>query len=183
MARQPSVDPAWQHLAGLLVERRVQLAPRYRNRRAFCNEKDLDYRVVSDIENARRDNFSGPMLTALEVAYDIAEGGIRRALDDPSLKALPERTKGPARTAAPPAARERGDVFIPDHIPYEDLEPWEQVIWSAPLPVEERQAAIYFLHLVRGDLAGEGDNLAALMATLRAITTMDDPAPASGRRR
>lgn len=180
MARQSSVDPAWRNLARLLVERRVQLAPRFHNRRAFCDEKHLDYRVVSDIETARRDNFGAPMLTALEVGYEIAEGGIRQALKDPATEVLPERSKHrtpAAPSAAPSVDRERGGVFIPENVPYEDLDPWEQAIWSAPqLTVEERESAIYFLHLVRGDLAGEGENLSALLATLRAIIPADDTA-------
>jgi hypothetical protein len=184
MARQTSVDPAWQRLAGLLVERRVQLAPRYRNRRVFCEEKDLDYRVVSDIESARRDNFSGVMLTALEVGYEITEGGIRKFLEDPSLEELPERGKGRVFVGpvAPHVDRRRDGVDVPAHVPFEDLEPWEQAIWSAPdLPADQRAAAIYFLHLVRGDLEGEGDTLAALFATLQAIIPQD--ATSSGRRR
>lgn len=186
MARQTSVDPAWQRLAGLLVDRRVQLAPRYRNRRVFCEEKDLDYRVVSDIESARRDNFSGVMLTALEVGYEIAEGGIRKFLDDPGLEELPERSTG--RTFVGPVTphidRARRDVFIPDEVPFEDLPEWEKAIWSAPqLSPEERQAAIYFLQLARGELAGEGDTLAALLATLQAIIPQGDAKSTSDRRR
>lgn len=78
-SRRP--DPAWQRLADLLVMRRVELDPRYRNRRTFCEEKQLDYRVISDIESARRTNFSQPMLTAIEVAYGWASGSIQRVLD------------------------------------------------------------------------------------------------------
>jgi hypothetical protein len=173
MAHQPRVDPAWQRLAHLLIDRRVQLAPRYRNRRVFCDEKNLDYRVVSDIETARRDNFSGPMLTALEVAYDIAEGGIRRAIDTPDLDALPERPKDRTLTNRAPldAGRDQADVFIPGYVPYEDLPPWEKAIWSAPqLTVDEREAAIYFLQLLRGELLEEGEAMAALVSTLQAIT-------------
>jgi hypothetical protein len=186
MARQANTDPAWHNLGALLTDRRVQLAPRYRNRRVFCEEKNLDYRVVSDIESARRSNFSAPMLTAIEVAYEIAEGGIRKAIEDPDLEKLPERGKGRAVVGpvAPHIDRERDDVYIPPRVPFKDLFPWEQAIWAAPgLSVEEREAAVYFLHLVRGDLVGEGDTLTALLATLRAIIPEGDPALASGERR
>ena len=98
MARQPRVSPAWQNLANLLIQRRVQLNPSYRTRRVFCEEKKIDYRVISDIESARRDNFSGPMIAAIEIAYDIAEGSIEMALKDPNLKELPPRTD--ARSSA-----------------------------------------------------------------------------------
>lgn len=150
MARQPRVDPAWQNLAGLLVNRRVRLDPRYRNRRVFCAEKQLEYRVISDIEGARRDNFSGPMLTAIEVAYEIADGAIQQALASPDLTELPPRgdshVAGAGHSEAPPAP-------VPTHVSLPDLEPWERHIWLAPdLTNAEKQVAILLIRLRRGTL-------------------------------
>lgn len=145
MERSPRVSEAWQHLAQLLVQRRVELDHRFRNRRAFCDEKKIEYRVISDIEGARRDNFGGPMITAIEVAYEIAEGSIRLALDNPHIEKLPEKTGD-----APQA------VIVPDGVRLVDLAPWEQHIWLTPgLSVQEREMAIYLIRVARRDLAPE----------------------------
>lgn len=145
MARQPRVGPAWQNLAGLLVNRRIQLDPRYRNRRAFCDDKRLDYRVVSDIEGARRDNFSAPMLTAIEVAYELAAGAIQQALRDPTLPELPPRDR--------PQPHIRQEVAVPADVSLSDLKPWEQHIWLAPgLTTPEKEVAILLIRLRRGVL-------------------------------
>ncbi len=156
MARQPRVDPAWQNLAGLLVNRRIALDPRYRNRRIFCDEKRLEYRVISDIEGARRDNFSGPMLTAIEVAYDIADGAIKHALTDPALKELPVRV--------------RSASDVPADVSLADLEPWEQSIWvNRHLTEEEKQAAILLIRLHRGTLQDDTEALLHLSSAVNEV--------------
>ncbi|MGI5414297.1 hypothetical protein [Actinomadura luteofluorescens] len=150
------MDPAWQNLAGLLKTRRVQLDVRYKNRRAFCDAKNLDYRVVSDIEGARRDNFSGPMLTALEVAYEIADGGIEQALADPDLKELPGRDTHPLR--------------VPSDVSLRDLEPWERSIWLNPhLTDKEKEGAILLIRLQRGILKDDTEGLLRLSRALNQV--------------
>ena len=184
MARQPRVDPAWQNLAGLLIHRRVQLDPRYRNRRTFCDEKQIEYRVVSDIEGARRSNFSAPMLTALEVAYDIPDGGIKQALTDPTLKELPRRNTSPTspRRASPHASNT--SLYIPADVHLADLEPWEQHIWRTPdLTANERRGLIRFGRLQLGMITDDVESLLLLSDTLsQAIARhlaarQDPPAP------
>ena len=69
---------AWQRLGDLLVTRRVELDARYRNRREFAREVQMDYRVIYDIEVARRSNFGTSTLRGLELAYQLPTG----ALDD-----------------------------------------------------------------------------------------------------
>lgn len=71
-------DPAWQRLGEMLIKRRVDIDARYRNRRIFCADTDTDYRVISDIESARRTNFSQPMISHLETAYRLKAGNIKR---------------------------------------------------------------------------------------------------------
>jgi hypothetical protein len=152
MTRQPRVGPAWENLARLLVNRRVQLAPRYRNRRVFCEDKQLDYRVVSDIEGARRANFSAPMLTAIEVAYDLADGAIQQALTDPDITELPIRAQPPAADNHP-----RPTAKVPAHVSLDDLEPWEQGIWLIPdLSDTEKESTILLVRLRRGTIDDEG---------------------------
>jgi hypothetical protein len=86
MAPRPDPDPPWRRLGELLIKRRVDIDHRYRNRRTFCDETRTDYRVVSDIEGARRANFSQPMISHLEGAYRLRSGNIQRILDDGDLE-------------------------------------------------------------------------------------------------
>lgn len=85
---------AWRRLGRLLIERRVQLDPDYRSRTTFAERVRLDYRVLFDIEKAKRTNFKDETLAAIEVAYRIASGSIRQALEDPSLSEFPHRLGG-----------------------------------------------------------------------------------------
>lgn len=125
MGDQPRLGPAWQHLGDLLIKRRINLDPRYRNRRVFCEEKKIEYRVISDIEGARRSNFSGPMITAIEVAYEIADGAISAVIQDPALTELPERRD--VRSAAAVQARTHTpepSVSFPPGVKPGDLPRW-----------------------------------------------------------
>lgn len=71
---------AWKRLGNLLVARRIDLNVTYRNRRAFAADTNLDYRVLYDIERARRDNYTDSTLAAIEKAYKWAPGSIQRVL-------------------------------------------------------------------------------------------------------
>ncbi|MGV2384858.1 MAG UNVERIFIED_CONTAM: hypothetical protein LOD86_06255 [Thermobifida fusca] len=156
MTRQP-IDPAWQRLADLLVKRRVSLDPKYKSRRAFCEAKDIDYRVISDLEKARRDNFSPPMITAIEVAYEIADGAIQQALADPAITELPPRR----RTVVVDPLTEP---------PLPDLEPWERHIWANPhLSDSDKEIAILIIRLKRGDLDDDTKGLLRLTRTLNRV--------------
>ena len=78
MADHDGDDSArWQLLGTRLKQRRAVLDPRWRNRRAFAEDNGVDYRLVYDIEEARRANFGVPALTALEVSYRLAPGSFR----------------------------------------------------------------------------------------------------------
>lgn len=138
MAHQP-VDPAWKHLGALLTRRRVELDPRYTNRRVFCEEKEIDYRVISDIEGGRRDNYSGVMITAIEVAYQLTPGSIDEILVDPRITEFRHRTgTGTLNLPLEPPA-----VDIPPGVSLQDVEDWERAIWLVPgLSAEERGLAI-----------------------------------------
>ena len=72
---------AWTRLGQLLVERRIDLNPRYKNRRTFCEERGVDYKVVSDIETTKRTNFGRDTIAHLEVGYEVKAGGIQAVLD------------------------------------------------------------------------------------------------------
>lgn len=80
---------------------------------------------------------------------------------------------GPARLDGDP----RPEVHVPSYVPLEDLG-WERNIWLTPqLTVAEREAAVYFLQLVRGDLVGEGDRVKAILTTLQAIVGKSAASP------
>lgn len=72
-------DP-WVTLGSLLLARRAQIDPRYTNRRLFCEETGLDYRVVYDIEKNKRQNYGPAVLAAIERGYRWAPGSIEAVL-------------------------------------------------------------------------------------------------------
>lgn len=71
------------------MRRRIELDPRYRNRRLFTAERSVEYRIVNDIEKGRRDNFEPQTIAALEAAYDLAPGSIGRAYQGGELQPAP----------------------------------------------------------------------------------------------
>jgi hypothetical protein len=75
-----AADPRWVHLGTLLVRRRVEMNPRFRNRRTFAAERKIEYRYVSDIERAARSNFEAQTIAQFEIAYDLPAGAIERAI-------------------------------------------------------------------------------------------------------
>jgi hypothetical protein len=71
---------AWARLGGLLEQRRVQMRPAWKNLALFTRERDIDWRLAWDLENARRTNYRRPTLRAAEVAYGWAPGSIDAVL-------------------------------------------------------------------------------------------------------
>lgn len=80
--------PDWKRLGEQLMRRRIETDPRYSNRQLFTDERGLNYRTVSDIENGRRDNYEDQTLAAIEIAYRLAPGSIRRSLASGALEPL-----------------------------------------------------------------------------------------------
>jgi hypothetical protein len=70
----------WEDLGALLVQRRTALNPRWHNRTAFAEATGLSYRLVYDVEEARRTNFGNSALAAIEAAYRLEPGTIGRFL-------------------------------------------------------------------------------------------------------
>src|SRR6202041_1099797 len=72
---------AWERLGEMLVRRRLELDPRYRNRRTFARERDPRlYRLFSDIELGRRPSYKPASLAAIERAYELGPGAGGRFL-------------------------------------------------------------------------------------------------------
>lgn len=72
---------AWQRLGDLLVARRIELNPRWRNRTRFAEEVGLHWRMLFDIEKAKRQSFPDETLMAIEVAYRWQYGSIEAVLN------------------------------------------------------------------------------------------------------
>jgi hypothetical protein len=92
----------WQRLGALLIQRRTQLSPRFHNRGAFCEATGLKYRLIYDIEEARRTNFGSSTLAAIEAAYRLAPGAIGRYLAGGGVREILPDAAPPAPAPAPP---------------------------------------------------------------------------------
>jgi hypothetical protein len=90
---------SWERLGELLVHRRVEIDLRYRNRQLFADERGLNWRLLYDIERAKRTNFEPETKAAIEVAYMLAPGSVDRVLAGGELE--------PQSAPDPAAPRER----------------------------------------------------------------------------
>jgi hypothetical protein len=109
---------AWARLGKLLTERRARLDPRYMNRRLFASERGLDYRLVSDIEKARRQTFEGSTLAAIEAAYQLQPGAIGRFLAGGGLEETDVVLVAAPVTAPAPAPHRIPWLYDPAIEPY-----------------------------------------------------------------
>jgi hypothetical protein len=97
-------DSARERLGSLLIRRRHELDPRYRNREFFAKETGVHWRVLYEIERSKRDNFTDLTLAAVEVAYRLRRGSIARMLAGGDLEPLedtPPRGPGEPRSYTP----------------------------------------------------------------------------------
>ena len=86
MPSRPSA--AWERLGEMLVRRRLELDPRYRNRQTFSRERGPRlYRVFSDVELGKRSSYKPSTLAEIEAAYQLEPGSIGRFLDGGDLEA------------------------------------------------------------------------------------------------
>ncbi|MBF8186366.1 hypothetical protein ITP53_11510 [Nonomuraea sp. K274] len=124
---------AWIRLGELLTARRVEIDPRYTNKRLFAGERGVNYRVISDIEAARRDNFGAPMLRAIEVAYRLERGAIAEAIEQGPAEAL--RVEQPEMRVAEISAAD-GMLLVP--VPADMTEAERQRVqeWAARMAAD-----------------------------------------------
>lgn len=136
----------WTRLGELLVRRRIELDPRYSNRRLFCKERGVNYRTVTDIEHGLRGNYEPATVTALEVAYAVVPGSFARAATgEDGLEPLaateppdPEVPRNPFAHLAPAEPEDDAAwAMFPD--PGDKLLRW---IWRLPVAVSEREQLV-----------------------------------------
>jgi hypothetical protein len=71
---------AWERLGALLIQRRIEISPRYRVRTLFASDVGLNWRLLYDIERHKRDSFTDETLAAIEVAYQWRKGSVASVL-------------------------------------------------------------------------------------------------------
>lgn len=96
---------AWERLGRLLITRRVQIDPVFRNRQKFIAATGLHERLVSDLEKGRRFSYRPATIDAVEAAYGLIPGTFDRSLQEGVLLVA---HKGPAspQSDSPPAAED-----------------------------------------------------------------------------
>ena len=135
-----------------LVRRRLELDPRYRNRRTFARERATPglYRIINDLEKGNRDNYEPQTRAAAEAAYELAPGALDRYFEVGTLEAT-----GRSPLAAVPET-EPADGSIHDIVARFLTDDLERVIWGAATMTEgERVGAIEELRAKRAELRAE----------------------------
>jgi hypothetical protein len=105
---------AWTRAAHLFRFRRIQLGRGYANRRRFAAERDINYKLVSDVEHAGtsgRMNFTPEVvIDDLAPAYQITPWSVAGALEGGALVPLPGT---PALSPAAPPPPVGPDLELP----------------------------------------------------------------------
>ena len=87
----------WQHLAEQLVHARVSMG--FTRRADLIRAKGISHdRVLNDIENARRENYTAATLVQIEQWYGLAPGNIKEILAGGPARALGSDVSGSEHT-------------------------------------------------------------------------------------
>ena len=176
MASSPPA--AWSRLGALLRDRRIELDPRYRNRRTFVRETGLSYSVTSNIETGVRDDYGADTIRAVERAYRWQPGSIRTVLDggEPTPAGGTVRVSSVAVSTEPVSNADRVDAELAhwlDNAHRHKVNPFD---WDLNEPLERQ----IFVHprFTWEEKAGMRGNLRAYLAQARERERRegDDPA-------
>lgn len=97
----PADESAWTRLGRLLADRRTQLAARYRNKTLFSQERQIHRRMLWAIESGARDTYTPDTIRAIESAYMLVPGSLRRSLNGGELEPAPGSPGAPPLRSAP----------------------------------------------------------------------------------
>lgn len=140
----PDNDGSWARAGEMLAQRRVELDPRYRNKRTFAAERGVNWRLVYDIENAKRTNYEPDTLRAIEVAYGLAPGNLDRILAAGEIE-----TVSASRSQEPQRA-ETGGMADPAAVLF-PTDPVAQDIWRRDISEAEKVSELAGWRQVQAD--------------------------------
>ncbi len=153
-----SAPGRWEHLGALLIQRRTQLSPRFHNRGAFCEAAGLKYRLIYDVEEARRTNFGSSTIAAIEAAYRLAPGAIGRFLAGGT-----DREILPAQDTAPAGVTEVTRHPVAPSLPRESDLPYLSDVDNPPAGLLPFLAAVHRdLYRAAGLALGPGQDAPVL---------------------
>lgn len=107
----PADQDAWKRLGRLLAKRRIQIGARYKNKNLFATERELNRRMLWQIETGARDTYRDDTLRAVESAYMLVPGSLDRTLAGGELEPLrtvPETALTHADSDRPSPAADQG---------------------------------------------------------------------------
>jgi hypothetical protein len=160
----------WRELGIRLKQRRALLHPRWRNRRAFARDNHLDYRLIYDIEEARRPNFGVTTLAAIAASYRLGPDSIAAFLEGREFDPAPAAAFADAVPAV--LATLNPALIPPEHYASVDADfavtsdgrriaaardAWEAAIWAddAPVPVAQRRVLLAYRRWKIAEGAGQ----------------------------
>jgi len=104
-------EAAWKRLGELLQLRRAELG--YKRRPAFTRDRDINIRLVTDIENAYRPNtFLTPTLREIAQAYAVTYDSVVAVISGHDAGLIPAEDR-PAEVTPPPYPQARGEADRP----------------------------------------------------------------------
>ena len=171
---------AWERLGAMLIQRRTAVDPRYHSRGAFCEASGLKYRLVYDVEEAKRTNFGSSTLAAIEVAYHLDPGAITRYLGGGELIHAANGNRVPPQAYIP--IPEGG----PDEIGADERQVWAEVAdalgrhgpgaaGAQVFPASATEAGIWDTRKLRNR-----QEKVQFIAQLRSIASAHDPESRTG---
>jgi hypothetical protein len=120
--RKRKGSPEWIRLGEQLADRRADLSPDYEGhggRAAFARDREVNLKLVQDIELNARENFTPRTLRdVIAPAYEVTYESIRRALEEGG--GLEPAAAAGTLAAVPPAPLPAGDIDIMELIPVPD---------------------------------------------------------------
>ena len=102
-------DQDWNRLAQLVVTRRTELG--MKTTTALAKRMDMSTRVLSDIENARRDSYDRGTLAQLEQALAWSPGSVRQILEGADVQ-----VSAPVGSGVDPATLQELADLSPDEV-------------------------------------------------------------------